>query len=617
MTTNTTTEIALNKLIPFAGNVRKTHNKRFIAELAASIRTHGLQQNLVVRREGAKYAVVAGGQRLKALLKLAQEGDIKPTYRVPCKIADGDFDAAEISLAENVMRDDMHPADKFEAFRDLVDKGHSTADIAARFGTSDKAVRQLLKLARVSPAVLKSYREGKLSLEQVMAFAVSDDHAAQEHVLANLRPHQRDPRIIRDALTENEIPASDRRAKFVTLKAYEKEGGQTRTDLFTQGDESIFILDPALLDRLVKEKLERATKELVKEGWKWTDAYADFGYEQRSQFRGIHPAPVALPRKLANEAAKLEAEFQKLEKQWEGAGEDAEYPDRCEEIRERLGEIERGREREWTPEQLAMAGAIAVIGNDGKLNIERGFVRPEDMPKEGKKGKSKAAQAAGPDGQQEGEGQTPSLSAALTESLTAHRSAALAAELAAKPDVALAAVVHAMASRVLLDVSAEKRVLQIAAHPQSLHRVEGSKAFERMEAERQKWRDTLPKTPEGLWKWCLEQKQDALLKLLAICAAATLNAVQGKSDRSDGERQKNGAALASALKLDMAAWFTPDAANYFSRVSKPQILDALKEGRNQPPAPAWEKLKKAELAALAERELAGKGWLPEVLRSVA
>lgn len=617
MTTNTTTEIALNKLIPFAGNVRKTHNKRFIAELAASIRTHGLQQNLVVRKEGAKYVVVAGGQRLKALLQLAKEGDIKPTYRVPCKISSGAFDAAEISLAENVMRDDMHPADKFGAFRDLVDQGHSTADIAARFGTSDKSVRQLLKLARVSPAVLKSYREGKLALEQVMAFAVSDDHAAQEHVLENLRPHQRDPRIIRDALTENEIPASDKRVKFVTLKAYEKAGGQTRTDLFTQGDESVFILDTALLDKLVKEKLDCATKELVKEGWKWTDAYADFGYEQRSQFRGIHPAPAELPRKLANEAAKLETEFQKLEKKWEGAGEDAEYPDRCEEIRDRLDKIERSRKREWTPEQLAMAGAVAVIGNDGKLQIERGFVRPEDMPKEGKKGKSKAAKAAGPDGQPEGEGQSPSLSAALTESLTAHRSAALAAELAAKPDVALAAVVHAMASRVLLDVSTEKRGLQIAAHPQSLHHVEGSKAFERMEAERKKWLDALPKTPEALWTWCLGQKQDALLKLLAFCAAATLNAVQGKSDRPGGERQKNAAGLASALKLNMAAWFTPDAANYFSRVSKPQVLDALKEGRNEPPAPAWEKLKKPELAALAERELAGKGWLPEVLRPAA
>ena len=62
------------------------------------------------------------------------------------------------------------------------------------------------------------------------------------------------------------------------------------------------------------------------------------------------------------------------------------------------------------------------------------------------------------------------------------------------------------------------------------------------------------------------------------------------------------------LKLDMNPWFTPNAENYFTRVSKPQIFAALQEGRNQPPAPAWEKLKKAELAALAERELIAAGY---------
>ncbi|MCU1336679.1 MAG: parB-like partition protein [Bryobacterales bacterium] len=610
-----TIEIPLNKLVPFAGNVRKTHNKRFIAELAASIREHGLQQNLTVKPLGKKFAVVAGGQRFLALMQLAKEGDIAPNYLVTCKIANDDYDPAEIGLVENVMREDMHPADQFEAFRDLVDKGVSAVDIAARFGKSLDHVNRLLKLARVSPAVLKAYRADTLTLQQVMAFTVSDDHAAQDQVLKNLRPNQRDPRTIRDALTENEIPASDRRVKFVTLKAYEKAGGQKRTDLFTEGDDSIFILDPALLDRLLKEKLAGVTQELAKEGWKWTDAYADFGYEQRSQFRGIHPAPAPLPRKLAKEVESLKAEYESLAASWEEAGEEAEYPDRLAEIRERLDEIERSREREWTPEQLAMAGAIAIIGKDGKIGIERGFVRPEDMPKEGKK--AKAAQTVGPDGQPGGESRLPDLSAALTESLSAHKSAALAAELAAQPDIALAVVVHGLAARVLLDVSVEKRGLQIAAHPQSLHRIEGSKAFERMEAERKNWREAIPKSADALWAWCLEQKQETLLKLLAFCAAATVNAVQGKSDRPEGDRLKNAAALAMALKLDMKAWFAPDAANYFTRIAKPRILDALKEGRNQPNAPAWEKLKKPELAALAERELAGKGWLPEMLRTAA
>jgi len=613
MTTTQTTEIPLNKLVPFAGNVRKTHNKRFIAELAASIRAHGLQQNLVVRKEGAKYAVVAGGQRLKALLQLAKEGDIKPDYRVPCKIAEGEVDAAELSLAENVMRDDMHPADRFEAFRDLVDKGHSTADIAARFGTSEKSVRQLLKLARVSPAVLKAYRGEKLTLEQVMAFAVSDDHAAQEQVLENLRPHQRDPRIIREALTENEIPASDRRVKFVGLKAYEKAGGQVRHDLFSEGEDSVFILDGALLDRLVTEKLGSTVKELAGEGWKWTEARAEFGYQEQAQFRGTRPEPAPLAPKLAKEVEKLEAEAETLERQWEQAGEDAECPERLDEIRERLDDIERSRKQVWTPEKLAIAGAVVTIGPDGKPEIARGLVRPEDVPKPEKKGKGKAATASGEAEAVEG----PSLSAALVESITAHKSAALAAELAGRPDVALVAVVHALASRVLLDGAKEDGSLQIAGYAQSLHRVEGSKAFERMEAARKQWRDQIPGDAATLWTWCLGQKQETLLELLAFCAAATVNAVQGKGDKPESQRLTHAKALSSALGLDMKAWFAPDTANYFSRVSKPQILDALKEGRQQPNAPAWEKLKKAELAVLAERELAGKGWLPELLRPAA
>ena len=608
-----TIEIPLNKLVPFKGNVRKTHNKRFIAELAASIKAHGLQQNLVVRKEGANYAVVSGGQRLKALLQLAKEGDIKPNYVVTCKVANGDFDAAEISLVENVIRDDMHPADKFEAFRDLVDKGHSVADIAARFGTTETYVQQLLKLARVSAAVLKAYRDDRITLEQVKGFAVSDDHEAQDAVLANLRPHQRDPRIIRDALTENEIPASDRRVKFIGVKAYAKAGGQVRHDLFSEGEDSVFILDAALLDRLVTEKLGLTVKELAGEGWKWTEARAEFGYQEQGQFRGLRPEPAPLPLKLAEEAQTLEAEAEKLEQQWEQAGEDAEYPDRLNEIQDRLDEIDRDREAVWTPEKLAIAGAVVTIGNNGKPEIVRGLVRPEDMPKEVKKGKSNAATASGEAGTEEG----PSLSAALVESLTAHKSAALAAELAERPDIALAAVVYAMASRIVLNVYTAEGALQIDVAEQSLQRVQGSKAFDRMEAGHAKWRSRLPSDAGAFWTWCLEQKQTVLLELLAFCAAATVNAVQGKTDRPGSDRLANAAALASALKLDMKPWLTVDAANYFSRIAKPQILDALKEGRNQPNAPAWEKLKKGELAALAERELAGKGWLPELLRPAA
>ena len=74
------------------------------------------------------------------------------------------------------------------------------------------------------------------------------------------------------------------------------------------------------------------------------------------------------------------------------------------------------------------------------------------------------------------------------------------------------------------------------------------------------------------------------------------------------------AALADALKLDMAAWFTATAANYFTRIAKAKILETLREVKGST-APTWEKLKKPDLAALAEREVSGKGWLPDLLRA--
>ena len=612
--------IPLNKLTQFEGNVRKTQNKGFIDELAASIKAHGLQQNLVVKKEGKQFAVVAGSQRLTALLLLAKAGEIKGTHPVPCKLAEGDIDPTEISLLENVLRDDMHPADEFEAFRDLIDKGVPVADIAARFGVSETVVTQRLKLARVSPAVLKAYREEHLTLEKVMAFAVSDDHAAQAHVLENLRPGN-GPQSIREALTENEIAASDRRVKFVTLKAYEKAGGTTRRDLFSEGEDSVFILDAALLDRLVTEKLERAAKSLAKEGWKWTTAQPAFDYDEKSKLRRVHAEPAPLPPKLAREAEALEKERDTLLEQYEAAGEDAEEPARIEEIADRLDAIEDKRgEDVWTPAQVAMAGAVLTIGHDGKAQIERGLVRPEEWAaRNGSSGpseKSKPAKTSGT-GETETEGdQAPALSAALIESLTAHRSAALAAELQQRPDVALAAIVHAFASRLLRHGLAEGSSLEVTASSQSLRRVEGSKAHQQIEAAREKWSRVLP--VEGdLWAWCLEQKQGVLLELLAFCAATTINAVRVKSDRPESGRLRHADKLAAAVGLDMKAWFTPDAANYFSRVSKPQILDAIREAKGQPPAPAWEKLKKAELAQEAERQLAGSGWMPELLRPAA
>jgi len=303
--------IPLSKLVVWDGNVRKTGAADGLDELSASIAAHGVLQSLVVRKgQRGKYAVVAGRRRYLALSALADAGTIASDTAVPCRVLHRTDDATEISLTENVVRAPMHPADQFEAFRDLIDAGSSVADVAARFGISETAVKQRLKLARVTPQVFDAYRAGELTLEQVQAFALSDDHGAQERVFGELPRRGGGPDDIRAALTQGEIPATDRRARFVTLPDYELAGGTFRRDLFAQGDDGVFLLDAELLDRLVLEKLQAHADVLKAEGWKWTESAATLDYEARAGFRTRRPEPQPLSEEAEAEHASLAAEYE-------------------------------------------------------------------------------------------------------------------------------------------------------------------------------------------------------------------------------------------------------------------------------------------------------------------
>lgn len=134
------------------------------------------------------------------------------------------------------------------------------------------------------------------------------------------------------------------------------------------------------------------------------------------------------------------------------------------------------------------------------------------------------------------------------------------------------------------------------------------------DAAHESWKDRLPEDSAGLWAWCLGQTQDTLLQLLAVAASRTIDAVQEKGERPDSDALRHAGQLGAALSLQAADWFTPTAANFFGRVSRATTIDALAEAKGVSPAPGWFKLKKADLAALAEREIANTGWLPQPLR---
>jgi hypothetical protein len=161
------------------------------------------------------------------------------------------------------------------AFQELYErKGWGAEEIAARFGVTPHVVRQRLRLGAVSPRLIQVYRDGGLTLDQLMAFAIVEDHARQERVYDNLS-YNRDPSLIRRDLTRMNVPATDRRAIFVGPDAYTEAGGTILRDLFTE-DRGGFFDDMALLDRLVIEKLEEIAAEVQAEGWKRTRVHIDY-----------------------------------------------------------------------------------------------------------------------------------------------------------------------------------------------------------------------------------------------------------------------------------------------------------------------------------------------------
>lgn len=376
-------DIPLSKLVHSTANVRRTGRETGIDELAASIAAHGLLQNLTVRsvqngkdQDTGTYEVVAGGRRLTALKLLAKRKVIAKSYAVPCMMVLEAGSAEEVSLAENVFQCPMHPADQYEAFAKLHnEQGMPAEDIAARFGVTPTVVKQRMKLGAVSPVLMQAYREGGMTLDQLMAFTITDDHAAQERVWSELS-WNKSREMIRHMLMEGRIPATDRRAVFVGADAYEAAGGVIIRDLFDQSHGGFFE-DAALLDRLVREKLDAEAEQVAIEGWKWTTVTPEFDYGLTSGMRRVYPEPVPL---TDEEQARLDA----LADEYDSLCIRAEQEDATEELAAEIAAIEaeidtlQGKTRQYRPEDVARAGAFVSLGYDGAVRIELGFVRPED-----------------------------------------------------------------------------------------------------------------------------------------------------------------------------------------------------------------------------------------------
>lgn len=620
-----TVNLPLNRLHPSPDNVRRTGGEEGMRELKASILAHGLLQNLNVRREvgprggpTGRYFVVAGGRRLAALHGLAEAGKIGRTARIPCRIVEDD-EATEASLAENVVRVAMHPADQFEAFSRLAQEGRSAERIAERFGVTTLTVRQRLKLAAVSPALLDRYREGRMGLDTLTAFAVTDDHAAQERAWHQVEHQGAHPHAVRRLLTEGRVPADDRRVAFVGLAAYEEAGGGTETDLFAE-DGAAWLTDPALLDRLAMKKLAAEAERLrLAEGWKWAEAHMSFPHDLA--WRLARARPEAVPLSAEDEARRdaLAEEHDELADALNGGDEDEATQARYDAVAQELENLE-AQERRFLPEDLARAGIIVALDGAGGLRVERGFVRAEDVPAPEPANDDAEGADRGEDEAREEKAEEPSakpapLPSALHAELLAQRTAALRASLARQPDLALRALTHALASKAFHGES-HGSPIGVTTHGPDLRQacpgIHHTRAGERLADDRAAWTERLPKDRGDLWTWIAVQDTATVTALLAYCVAMAADA--GHAEWSDG-RPGPHAALASAAGLDMRAWWQADRESYLGRVPKAAILAAVREGAGGDAARRIGGAKKDAMAEAAAALLDGKGWLPAILRS--
>ena len=189
-------DIPFNKLVLSQSNVRRIKAGISIEDLAEDIaHREKLLQSLYVLpivdadgQETGMFEVPAGGRRYRALELLVKQKRLAKTAPIPCIVSEagGRISAEEDSLAENVHRVALHPLDQFRAFQTLREQGRSEEDIAAIFFLSVNVVKQRLRLAAVSPKLLDVYADDGMSLEQLMAFSVTDDHARQEQVWENV-----------------------------------------------------------------------------------------------------------------------------------------------------------------------------------------------------------------------------------------------------------------------------------------------------------------------------------------------------------------------------------------------------------------------------------------------
>ena len=574
-------EVPLDQLHISDLNPRKQVSEAHIDSLAASIERYGLIHNLAgLRDQDGRVGIVAGGCRLRAIQKIAERSDAHPFATVPVKLAADASEAEDWASAENAAREDMTPADEIRAFGRMKSRGASVPDIALAFAVTEARVYQRLALAGLPEPVLDALAGGEISLGTAKAFTLSDDEALTLTLLEQVKGQAVSEAAIKSALHPDAVKATDRRARFVGLETYEKEGGNLTRDLFS---DEVFLASPALLDRLFSEKLDAASADLKEhEGWAWAEAHHEawLNYYELDQMKLARLYPVE------GELSEAETEeYDELADLANGGVLDADGE-------ARLSELQAILDGTYSENQKSHAGCIILVNGCGTLETTAGLVRAEDKKAAIDAGVLQAPSTTKPD--------TPKspYSQKLVADMQAIRLASVQAALLAKPELVLDLLGFGLSEasgsfeRVFgLRLDRPSNVPSVedgfAQEPRLEHGIDGS-AY---------WQDgaRIDDLAEAFATFRDEGKK-------ARNAQITQAIARTLPYRAGGEAFF--ALIADEAGADIRKHWTPTAENFFSRVSAGHLSDLLCtflgcDARDERVV-AFAKLKKAEKAEKME-----------------
>ncbi|WP_206245707.1 ParB/RepB/Spo0J family partition protein [Novosphingobium terrae] len=631
--TNVTTTIPYGKLILSDINVRKRIPERHIAAIAASIAEHGLIHPLIVSPatpRKTKYAVHAGGLRWRAIGQLIEAGTLPKDHAVEVKIY-GDEGAAmrEISLIENLIRENMSPAEECTAYRDIVADGASVEDVARRFSVTVRHVNGRLRLADLAPPIFAALSDDEITLDVAAAYGSTSDHTRQLAVWESVSGtwQAKNPDAIRRAIAAASIEGDNPIALLVGEADYVGGGGRIERDLFASAGEGCWV-DGDLLREMAMNKLTHEAEIAVlgtKLGWVKPLLATQVGWQASEGLHHYYPRyedpsaeAVARIAEIDEKLAELEVASEEAIEAGEESGDHSEY-DRIEEEMEGLTREREGLARgaEIIPdEDRPHIGAFMILDEDGAPMLSPHYYTSV-KPRAAGAGAKGGAASGSSDKANEDPANEP-YPRALIEQLAKDRRDILALHVALNPalalDLAIFTLCRSHAGHLGYDGSGCSIRITDRYDPAGLKDIpQGDAAGE------------LAGIKEGLETvWAREH--DEFASFLAFRAldddmkASWLGFAVSQSLRASlmdgGFKNPFQTQLGALIGIDPAQHWRPGAERFFDRLKKSSILSIL--GTIDPTMPGrYATSKKSELSSAAAKLCSGEAIVEPAIKERA